>query len=39
VGVGCLWVLIEWFEWMWRGALSLAAVGAKPIDIPGTGCL
>jgi len=39
VGVGCLWVLIQWVEWMWRVALSLACTEARPSDTPGTGKL
>jgi len=26
-------------EWMWGVALSLATVGERPSDTPGTGCL
>jgi len=32
-------VLMEWVEWIWRVALSLAAAEAKPSSAPGTGCL
>ena len=40
VGVGCLRVLIEWFEWiMWRVVLSLAAAEKKLSGALGTGCL
>ena len=30
VGIGCLQVLMEWVEWMWRVALSLPTVGTSP---------
>jgi len=30
VGVVCLWLLMEWFVWMWRVALSLMTVGTRP---------
>jgi len=30
VGVGCLRVLMEWVEWMWKVALSLANTEARP---------
>jgi len=30
VGVGCVRVLMDWVEWMWRVALSLATVGTSP---------
>jgi len=30
VGVGALRVLLEWVEWMWRVALSLATVVTSP---------
>ena len=30
VGVGCLWVLMEWFVWMWRVSLFLANNEARP---------
>jgi len=30
VGIGCLQVLMEWVEWMWRVALSLLTVGTSP---------
>jgi len=35
VRVGCLWVLIEWFEWMWSVTPSLACSEARPKDTPG----
>jgi len=30
VEVGCLLVLMEWVEWMWRVALFLLTVGTIP---------
>jgi len=32
-------VLMEWFEWMWRVALSLACTEVRPSDAPGAGSL
>jgi len=39
VVVGCLQVLMEWVEWIWGVALSLAAAETRPSSAPGTGCL
>jgi len=39
VRVGRLRVVMEWVEWMWRVALSLACTEARPSDTPGTGRL
>ena len=39
VGVGCLWVLMEWVEWMWRVTLSLAATETRPSGTCLTGSL
>ena len=33
VGVGCVRVLMEWFVWMWRVALSLAAHDSTTLHI------
>jgi len=39
VGVGCLWVFVEWFVCMMRVVISLTVVGTKPSCAPGTVCL
>jgi len=36
VGVGCLRVLMEWVEWLWRVALFLANTEARPSGTPQT---
>ena len=35
VGVGCLWVLMEWFEWMRRVVLSHRLLSQNPAARPG----
>jgi len=39
VGVGCLRVLMEWVECMWRVALSLVCTEVRPSDTPRKGTL
>jgi len=39
VGVGCKRVLMKWFVFMWRVALSLTHTEARPSGTPLTGTL